>query len=263
MKKGVNYSDVAVYLPNEDVWISGDLPVEKQFIWAWGYYEHRYTYLPAELKGWRPLWINGEFLQKAVVKEKRLVAGDLAFSSLYIDVHYMDIASLRRVVELAEQGVPVCLKQDPSEPGLVKANDEYHRLLERLKQCKNVGSSWKEVNKKLPLVFGDGKFDFWCRKTDEGVYLFFANPKSQHLTFPLQYGQSLNTAVESYDISINFNGNTTPITLVFNPYQSLLMHVGMDGKVSFIDITFHPKIPVYKPRVKTGKEKWEVDSGRK
>jgi len=30
MKKGVTHSDVAVYMPTEDSWIAGELPVEKQ-----------------------------------------------------------------------------------------------------------------------------------------------------------------------------------------------------------------------------------------
>ncbi len=45
MKKGKTLSEVAVYMPTEDSWIAGELPVEKQFIWAWGAYEQRYTYL--------------------------------------------------------------------------------------------------------------------------------------------------------------------------------------------------------------------------
>ena len=45
MKKGKTLSEVAVYMPTEDSWIAGELPVDKQFIWAWGAYEQRYTYL--------------------------------------------------------------------------------------------------------------------------------------------------------------------------------------------------------------------------
>ncbi|MEI6898740.1 MAG: glycosyl hydrolase, partial [Bacteroidota bacterium] len=242
MKKGVNYSDVAVYLPTEETWIAGDLPLEKQFIWAWGYYEQRYTYLPEELKGWRPLWINGEFLKKAVLKDKKLVAGDLSFSSLYIDVKYMEIASLKRIVELAQHGLPVCLKQEPSEPGLIKSKDEYQLLIYQLRRFKNVGSSWNTIKKGQPLVSAALNFDFWCRRTEDGLFLFFANPKSQHLTFPLQYGQSLNVTPESFDISIYFNGKSTPVSLNFQPYQSLLLQVGIDGKISFLTSTLgHPK----------------------
>jgi len=37
---------------------------EKQFIWAWGYYEMRYIYFPEEVTSYNPSWINYEFLEK-------------------------------------------------------------------------------------------------------------------------------------------------------------------------------------------------------
>ena len=127
MKKGATFSPVAVYLPTEDTWVAGELPVEKQFIWAWGAYEQRYACLPEELKAWRPLWINGEFLSKANFQNGRLQVGDLSFAALYIDAQYMDKETMQRVVELAEQGLPVCLKRVPNEPGLRKTRDDYRR----------------------------------------------------------------------------------------------------------------------------------------
>jgi hypothetical protein len=263
MKKGVSYSEVAVYMPTEDTWIAGELPVEKQFIWAWGEYEQRYTYLPEELRAYRPLWINGEFLKKAEYKNGRLNVGDLSFSSLYIDVKYMDIDALQRVVELAELGLPVCLKQVPAEPGLDKSKDKYHLLIEKLRNCKNVNQSWNEMQSITPFITGTDKFDYWCRKTNEGLYIFFANPRSQHLVFPLEYGQSLNDQTEIFNIVINYNGKAIPVTLEFLPYQSLLLQIDRNDHVNFINIQFTPKTPVYKPRIKQGKEKWEVDRSGK
>jgi hypothetical protein len=64
MRKGVVYSDVAIYLPLEDSWIAGEMPKEKQLPWAWGEYEFRYQVVPEEIRGFQPLWINGEFLKK-------------------------------------------------------------------------------------------------------------------------------------------------------------------------------------------------------
>jgi hypothetical protein len=263
MKKGVSYSEVAVYMPTEDTWIAGELPVEEQFIWAWGEYEQRYTYLPEELKAYRPLWINGEFLKKAEFKNGRLNVGDLSFSSLYIDVKFMDIDALKRIVELAEQRLPVCLKQMPAEPGLHKSKDKYSLLVEKLRKCKNVKPSWKEMESTTPFITGTDKFDYWCRKTNEGLYIFFANPRSQHLVFPLEYGQSLNYQTEIFNIVINYQGKAIPVTLEFSPYQSLLLHIDGSNNVNFVNIQFIPKTPVYKPRIKKGKEKWEVDRSGK
>jgi hypothetical protein len=307
MKQGTALSRVAVYMPTEDTWIAGELPIEKQFIWAWGAYEHRYTYLPEELKAWRPLWINGEFLTKAKCEDGRLQVGDLSFAALYIDVQYMDKSTLQRVVELAEQGLPVCLKRAPSEPGLYKTghdvavhspessrhtpcavgpsersqqhnrsrhtecayyvscqpvsaySDDYQTLIARLKKSDHVKTSWDAMTGIPPLITGAERLDFWCRETGDALYVFLANPKSKNLKFPLEYGQSLNKQKESLTIAVNHRGKTIPAALQFDPYQSLLLRIDNDGKVSSIDISFTPKTPLYKARVKKGREKWEVE----
>jgi hypothetical protein len=46
-------------------------------------------------------------------------------------------------------------------------------------------------------------------------------------------------------------------------YQSLLLKIGTDGKAAFVDIGFTPKTPVYKARIRKGREKWEVDPAKK
>ena len=263
MKKGVTFSEVAVYMPVEDNWIAGELPVEKQFIWAWGEYEHRYTYLPDELKSCHPLWINAEFLKKAVFEQGRLRVGDLSFSSLYADVKYMDAEALRRIADLAKQGLPVCLKQVPSEPGLHKSAAGYKRLVEKLQKTGNVKKSWSAMSNIPPFITGAEKFDYWCRNDGGTLYIFFANPKSSHLAFPLEYGQSLNEKAESFQVVIHRNGVAIPVVLGFNPYQSLLVKLDTGNNISFIDIRFDPKTPQYIPRVKNGKERWEVDPEKK
>jgi hypothetical protein len=258
MKEGKNYSEVAVYLPTEDSWVAGELPVDKQFIWAWGEYEQRYTYLPDELKGYSPLWINSEFLQRAKFEKGLLTVGDQAFKSLYIDVKYMDRSALKRILVLANEGLPVCLRQIPAEPSFKKNVNEFADLLQQLKNLSNVKTSWSEMAPGAPLLSGSLIFDYWCRETDDCLYIFFANPKSRKLTFPLEYGQSLNDKKEYCDISLNYTGKSIPIKLEFEPYQSLLMKINKNGDYSFMDIRFIPKTPVFIPRIKKGKDKWEV-----
>jgi hypothetical protein len=259
MKKGTTLSRVAVYLPTEDSWIAGELPVEKQFIWVWGAYEQRYAYLPEELKAWRPLWINGEFLKKARFQDGRLQVGDLSFAALYIDVQYMDKATLRRVAELAEQGLPVCLKQVPKEPGLHKSGDDYQTPIARLKKLDGVKSSWAAMTDIPLLITGAERLDYWCRESGEALYVFLANPKARNLKFPLEYGQSLNRKKETVNIAAHFRGKTIPVVLEFEPYQSLLLKIDNDGKATFIDVSFTPKTPIYETRVKRGREAWEVE----
>lgn len=263
LKQGTNVSEVVVYLPTEDTWVAGELPVNKQFIWAWGEYEHRYTYLPDELKAWRPLWINGEFLQKADFSDGKLKAGLQNFSACYVDVRYMDISSLRRLVELAVKGLPVCLKRDPAEPGFHPSKIEYSALVKKLRALKNVRSNWTEFSDIPSLVTGTQRTDFWCRETADGLYLFFANPRSRGLKFPLAYGQSLNSKQETVPIKISYMGKIIPFTLVFQPYQSILLKVSRNGQINNQEILFQPATPVFKPRIKTGIEKWEVDPNQK
>ncbi len=259
LKKGETVSKVAVYLPTEDTWVAGEMPPEKQLIWAWGEYEQRGTYLPKELKAWRPLWINSEFLQKASYQDGILKVGTLNFSACYVDVKYMDIVALKRLTELAEMGLPVCMKQEPAEPGLNSSGPSYKRLLSNLGKLKNVKNSWQEMTQVPPLVSGTERTDFWCRQTPDGLTLFFANPRSQGLTFPLTYGQSLNSTTDTILVSINFQHKNYPYTLIFRPYQSLLLKLGTNGKILLEEIGFNPKTPVFKSRPKVAREKWELD----
>jgi hypothetical protein len=257
MKKGIAYSDVAVYLPTEDSWVAGELPKEKQFIWAWGEYEHRYTYLPEVLKGFCPLWINGEFLEKAKYENGYMRVGDCAFKMLYADVKYMDIRSLKAILKFAKEGLPVYLKQIPEEPGLNKTVPEYKYLCFELMTYDNV-KIYEEFNNIIPLISGKNLPDFRCRQTGEGLYIFFANPKSKGLKFPLEYGQSYCNKNEACDIVISTGDFNIPVTLNFEPYQSILLKLDNSGKISFEDICFTPKEPLVIPREKPEKERWEV-----
>jgi hypothetical protein len=263
MKMGKTWSGVAVYLPVEDAWVAGELPVEKQFIWSWGEYEMRYSSLPEALQPWRPLWINSEFLQKAVFRNGSLKAGDLSFSALYVDVNYLDISALKRITELAEQGLPVCLARTLAEPGMNQSPEVFVSMLKKLMALPGVKRSWQEVKKIPPLVTGCNESDFWCRETDDGIYLFFANPKSRRLTFPMNYGQSLNDKPFTCETEIRYHGMISRYTLEFQPGQSRLIFVSKAGSITPVDITFKPEIPVFQPRIKKGKEKWEVDVQKK
>lgn len=109
-----------------------------------------------------------------------------------------------------------------------------------------------------PLIRGTEKFDYWCRSTEKGLTFFLANPRSKHLTFPLEYGQSLNQQKVSFPVEINYAGKKPELLLTFNPYQSLLLNINQKGEVKYTDITFVPKTPIYKPRIRKGKDPWEV-----
>jgi len=255
MKKGVTYSDIAVYLPTEDAWMAGIMPKEKQFLWAWGYYEMRYVYFPDELAGYNPTWINGEFLQKAIVKDGVMKVGDATYQALYIDAKYLDYNVLKRMTELAGNGVTVILKQEPKEPGAMPHPD-YAQWVGKLKNAKTTAS---EIPQNItPLIAGKNIPTHWCRKDDETLYLFFPHPKAYRIQFPMEYGQSLETATVIRDICIDYQGKKHDVTLTFAPYQSLLYAI-RNGKIEKIPIDFIPDAPEVRKRPEGYKAPWLVE----
>lgn len=244
MSKGNTLSDIAVYLPTEDAWIKGRMPKEKQFIWAWGYYEMRYQYFPDELAGYNPTWINREFLEKAILKNGSLKVGEAEYKALYIDAEYLDYNLLKRLVYLAENNFRIILKRDPKEPGTLLHQD-YLLLADELKKSKNASSVIPD--NLTPFLAGNSIPHHWCRKDGETLYIFFPNPKSGRLKFPLEYGQSLEKETRRLEVIITYQGKNYNTELIFAPYQSLLYKI-QQGKIEKMDITFSPGTPFVKER---------------
>jgi len=248
METGKTYSDVAVYIPYEDGVMKGAYPKERQRVWVWGEYEMRYVSPPAEIKNYHPLWINRHFLEQAEFKKGKLKVGDASFSTLYVDVDYMDVRALKRILELATQGLPVCLKKTPKEPGKLKSV-EYPDLLHNLSSLSNVSKDFKQVVDHPPLISGDSIPDYWCRVAKDGThYLFLAQKLSKDLLYPIYSGQSFMNQSDFSELTISVCGKTIKQTFEFKPYQSLMLKISPKGKLEFMDITFVPKDPVIRPR---------------
>ena len=123
MRKGNTYSDVALYLPLEDSWMGVELPEELQMPWVWGEYELRYEFAPEYLAGYQPLWVNAKVLSESQYANGVMTYGDMQFSTLAVDVEWLDIAALREVVRLAKQGLPVIMAREPKQPGKNKSEE--------------------------------------------------------------------------------------------------------------------------------------------
>lgn len=250
LQKGKTYSDVAVYIPYEDGVMKGAYPPERRRVWVWGEYELRYIDMPQETEGYHPLWINRHFLEQAEYKNDQLTVGDAHFSTLYIDVKYMDIRALRRVLELAKQGLPICLKRSPKEPGKIKSG-EYDQLLTDLSSLSNVSENFQEVVGHQPLIDGDSIPAYWCRVEEDGThYLFLAQWFSKNLKYPVYSGQSYMEQSDFNQFTLNINGKVIEQNVEFKPYQSVVLKISADGKVEFSDIVFVPKDPIIRPREK-------------
>jgi hypothetical protein len=243
MRFGRTYSDIAVYLPLEDSWFAGILPEELQMPWSWGAYELRYEYFPDELEGFHPLWINTYFLEQAEVKDGIMKVNDMLFDALYVDVSYLDLASLKAIKRVAGEGLPVYLKSHPAQAGKI-SDDNFNRLLDELLLQSNVHVSFTGVHPAKPLVEGENLPEFRVRTDGKELKIFFSNPTGKGLKYPLSYGQSFQEGDILKEVTINHAGHIIPLELRFKPYQSLLLNIDNRGRWKFEDIEFIPKPPV-------------------
>lgn len=219
MKQGKTYSDVAVYLPIEDTWMLNRLPQNMAKPSAFFHWEMHYTKIPAELKGYHPLWISASFLKNAQYKKGVLHCGGARFTSLYIDTKWIDKEALIEIVRLAKQSLPICLKHRPKEPGRVKTS-AYNKMVSELMTLKNVSSSFSKIAVNPPLVKGRNLPDFWCRVTGKDYYIFFAHPMAQNLHYPLAYGQSFTEKTIKRHIDIRINNG-------YKKCHSCLNHINL------------------------------------
>lgn len=240
MRKGKNYSDLAVYMPLEDSWLGGKYPEEvtKQMPWALGQYEMRYIQTPTDMKGYQPLWVNEHFLSTAEYVDGVFHCGATTFKALYIDVNYMEYGALQSILRLAKQGLPVYLMSSPKEPGKNKHSD-YADVLKELQNQPSVSSDTSRMMSK-PLFEGEDLPDFWCREDGDVYYVFIANPLSQTITYPLEYGYAFIDLGSERNVIVNHHGKSEPMTLTFRPMESLLLKIDADG-IHPIDLGFIPK----------------------
>jgi hypothetical protein len=243
MRQGEPYTDIAVYIPQEDAWIAGELPKEKQLPWAWGEYEMRYVEFNEELIGYQPIWVNKSFLEQGLVQDGKLIINDLEFNMLYIDVNYMDIEALKTIKKIADEGLPVCLKKFPEQAGYRK-DPGFQILLDALVNLSNVNNVMAKLKIPKPLISGDKIAEFRCRVVGDELLLFCANPLAADISYPMSYGQSLSDSTITMPIKINTRNGEKDVELIFEPYQSLLLKIQSGNKVSFENIEYRPPVPI-------------------
>jgi hypothetical protein len=248
MRRGHTLSQLAVYLPTEDNWMSFFMQPSTDPTWnvvirgrlvphAYPSYDLHYVGLPASLKGYRPLWVNRWALGQGKVEAGRLRIADQQFSALYVDVSYLDSDALDTVLSLAKAGLPVCLAKTPSQPGWKQSPSYAARVAElgRTSSCESADSA-----RGKPLVAGSDVPDFWARRDGDDTIIFFANPMAQGLRLPLRYGQSQSTQKIERPVEITVAGKTLAIVLTFEPNQSLLLRIDGTGRYQFEDIAYRP-----------------------
>ena len=238
LRRGRRYTDIAVYLPLEDNLMKNLLPEEMRRPSAHYHWELQYQRFPEELSGHHPTWVTGHFLTDAKYANGKLNVGEAEFTLLYIDVEWLDSESLDCILHLAEQGLPVCVRRKPEQPGFRK-NEDYEERLEKLFALENVKSMLSEA---APLIDGNHIPEFQCRIDGGEMIFFFANPKSKELKYPMKYGQSYQEEDFRKIITLNAFGKEREIELVFEPYQSLLLRISRDA-TDFENIIHIPESP--------------------
>ena len=244
LQRGRTYSRALAYLPTEDAWRAGEMPRDRQFIWAWGHYEMRYVYPAPELRNYNPTWVNGDFLAEARVvdngEETVLLINDQAFPFLYLDADFLAVEHLRTIEKLARAGGRVTLK---SSPRLAGTGDSlaFDRLLDSLRALPSVTA---EIPRNIsPIVSGPRVPPYWTRVSGDSLFLFVAPRRSAGLTFPLGFGQSYEPEGTAVDMTVAWRGETYGVRDGLPPYQSGL-YVLARGRVQRVKVDLAVPEPV-------------------
>ncbi len=238
LKRGRTLSRVAVYLPNEDEIIRGELPPDLRVPGSQDYSEMRYVTIPGETEGYAPLWISSAFLNRADVRDGKLCYGSQVFEALYIDVHWLDYEALAAITQLAEAGLPVVLKRRPEQPGY-RPRSGYPALLSELNR-----HAFRQLSETpaRPLLRGNELPWFWARLEDSVVWVFLAHPAARELKYPMTYGQSRKATRKKLEVQVDAGG-WKRVRLDFEPHESLLMRIEGED-IQFVDLGYSPPEPM-------------------
>lgn len=245
LRLGEPQSELAAWLPLEDNRMADRVPDAERTPAANYRWELRHVRVPRELEAYQPLWVTYPFLAQSKVCNGRLQIGSHSLGALWIDCEWIAYNGLNEIVRLAEEGLPVCLKRLPRQPGRAQRSN-YSTLLKRLTALPQVVDDFTKLPVK-PVISGDDLPLFWSRRisstpqnleaaTQPGALYFLAHPACRKVKYPLRYRQSDEAVFESRQVSFASAAGMITVNLEFGPGQSLVLFVGDDGSVQFVDI---------------------------
>jgi hypothetical protein len=243
MRSGRPYTNLAAYFPLEDNRMLGELPTWLRTPAARYYWEMRYTVPPKEIKGYHPVWVSEPFLRGATCEAGRLRIGMTEFDGLYVDCDWLDTAALQSILLIARAGVPVVMTRRPNQPGR-RQTDAYAKMTDDLLGLRNVVNSVEKLGLR-PFIEGENLPFYWARHLGDSVIVFFAHPKARDIAYPMRLGQSFCENTVRRTVTVNAFNRSVPFELAFEPYQSLLVRIDGDGKVSPVNIRYavpHPEM---------------------
>jgi hypothetical protein len=242
MQSGRTVSELAVYLPNEDMWMLDLMPLELRSPGAAYWWEMRYVQVPQETRPFQPLWISAAMLARAEMREGRLAIGSQSFAALYLDVEWLDTDGLAEIERLASAGLKVVLRRRPRQPGH-RPQSDYERRLDSLASSPNTVATLTQAGLR-PLVSGENLPPYWARQTGTDTDFFFAHPKAAEVSYPMPYGFSKCDKTLRRRVALHSPTASADVELIFEPYQSLLLRLSEKGEITPTDCRYRPPIPV-------------------
>ena len=233
LRRGRPYYQVAQYLPTEDAWVAGELPLEEQFVWAWGAYEMRDVVPRAVLGNASPLWVNATALLEAELDGETLTLGEQRVRGLLIDAAYVPASLAPKLVALQAAGFPVVVTRASRLLGL---DDASGPPLD--------ASPPEQLPEARPLFAGHPHGPgpaYAAREIGDTLLLFFAPTPTRPIVFPLYYGHAAGAVVE-LDTEVNWRGHAIPLDTTGAPGQALLFEIA-DGRARAVDIGYVPPPP--------------------
>jgi len=164
--------------------------------------------------------------------------GEARFYALYVDCQWLDGEALDEICRLAQSGLPVVLKQYPRQPGRIQ-RDDYSARLKTLGGLPNVKTQLTDHGL-APLLEGKDLPWYWAREQEQELIIFFAHPLAREVKYPMRQGQADSSQLIEQRVAVRAFGRAVPLTLRFEPHQSLLLRVTPDGKVESLDIRYVP-----------------------
>jgi hypothetical protein len=241
LREGRPYAGVGAYLPLEDQWVRHVLPEEQMRPSAHYHFELQHVRFPEALRGHQPCWISMSFLPECTVEDGNIRCRELSVPALCVDCDWLDHEALAELLRLAQAGATIVLRGSPREPGYVRHDEDYAANLSALQALA------REELDVPALVSGEDLPEFRATETEAGLNLFFAHPCSHTVAYPLHYGQGLCEGVEEHRVTVHAFGREIPITLRFEPNQSLLFRISRAGEVEPVDVHYTPPVPEVRP----------------
>ena len=249
MRRGKPYYHIAQYLPTEDAWVKGEMPIDSQFIWAWGHYEMRYVYPTGGLLDEAVMWVNESTLTNAIC-DSFMHFGPQSFRGVFFDVDAIScetILSLTSHLEGCSSSVGFLFARKPKvfcescqiDSGIVNAFFRMPNVhIDPGPRASSTGNIW--LGSQL-IESADELPPHALRQIGDTLLMFVAPQEARGMTFPMRLGQSANARAR-LDFTVRWQDRPVSIDTVGGNGQSFLYEI-VDGHARAIDIGYIPPPP--------------------